>query len=252
MLAERRRGMILDLLAEKGSVSVSELHRRLDVSRETIRRDIGRLAAENRLRRTHGGALSLESHEPVFAERMGVNLAGKRAIGRRAAALVPDGASVIIDSGTTIQCFAEALAARRGLTVYTNDLRVAALLVRRPDNRVLILGGQLQGAEGATMGRDTTDMLERYFADFAFVGAGALSSHPWLMDFTREAAALRGRMLELARAPVVLADHTKFARRAPVRVPNLDQAAYLVTDRLPDGRMAEALASLPAELMVAD
>ncbi|MFB3134834.1 MAG: DeoR/GlpR family DNA-binding transcription regulator, partial [Rhodospirillales bacterium] len=199
MLAEQRRSLILDIVAEQGSVSVTELYRRLKVSRETIRRDITRLATENRLCKTHGGALSLDSREPAFAERMSVNLPGKRAIGRVAAALVPDGASLIIDAGTTALCVAEALAGHRQLTVYTNDVHVAGRLAGRNDNRVFILGGELQAAEGATMGRDATAMLANYFADFAFVGAGALSSHPWLMDYSREAAEIRAQMLSLAR-----------------------------------------------------
>ena len=112
MLAEKRRAMILDIVAERGSVSVTELYRRLKVSRETIRRDITRLDADKRLRKTHGGALSIDSVEPAFAERMTVNIEGKRAIGRAAAELVPDGASLIIDSGATTLCLAESLALR--------------------------------------------------------------------------------------------------------------------------------------------
>ena len=251
MLAERRRSLILDIVAEQGSVSVTELYRRLRVSRETIRRDITRLATENRLCKTHGGALSLDSREPAFAERMSVNLPGKRAIGRVAAALVPDGASLIIDAGTTALCVAEALAGRRQLTVYTNDVHVAARLAGRNDNRVLILGGEFQAAEGATMGRDATAMLANYFADFAFVGAGALTSHPWLMDYSREAAEIRAQMLALARTPVLLADHTKFDRIAPVRVANLDKVTHLIVDNEPQGAMARALATLSAELLVA-
>ncbi len=251
MLAERRRSLILDILAEKGSVSVAELHRRLKVSRETIRRDIIQLAAKNRLRKTHGGALSMDSEEPALTERMTLNIEGKRAIGRMAAALVPDGASLIVDSGTTTLCLAEALGSHRKLTVYTNDVHVADRLAGRNDNRVFIIGGRLQGAEGATMGRDATAMLANYFADFAFVGASALSAHPWLMDFSREAAELRGLMLTLARTPVLLADHSKFNRVAPVRVDNLDRVTHLIIDRQPEGAMAEALRKLPAELLVA-
>ncbi len=251
MLAEQRRTLILEILAQKGSVSVRELFRRLRVSRETIRRDITRLATENRLRKAHGGALSADSVEPAFAERMTVNIEGKRAIGRLASRLVPDGASLIIDSGTTTLCLAEALKPRRGLTVYTNDIHVAGRLAGRNGNRVLLLGGELQGNEGAAMGRDATAMLANYFADFSFVGAGALTSHPWLMDYSREAAELRARMLAQASTPVLLADHTKFNRVAPVRVANLDKAAYLVTDAEPVEVMAEAFALLATEVRVA-
>lgn len=230
MFAEQRRNTILELLDRLGSVSVTELHRRLAVSRETIRRDINTLAAGHRLQKTHGGALSLESIEPGFAERMSVNIDGKRAIGRMAATLVADGASLIIDSGTTTLCLAEALAARHRLTVYTNDVQVAARLAGRHDNRVFILGGEVMGNEGAMLGRDATAMLENYFTDFAFVGASAVSSGRGLTDYTREAAELRKLMLANARSTVLLADHSKFKRVAPVHVSALDELDTLITD----------------------
>ncbi|MBL6927964.1 MAG: DeoR/GlpR transcriptional regulator [Rhodospirillales bacterium] len=251
MLAEQRRSVILDTLAEKGAVSVADLYRKLGVSRETIRRDITRLDKESRLRKTHGGALALDS-EPAFDERKSVNVEAKRSIGRVAAALVPDGASVIIDSGTTIQGLVEALADKRRLSIITNDFQAAAKLSGRNDNRVLILGGELIAGEGAIMGRDATAMLGNYFADFSFVGAGAISSHPWLMDFSREAAEIRGQMLGLARCPVVLADHTKFDRIAPVRVANFEKANYIVVDRKPQNAFATALNILGAEVLVAE
>ncbi|MCP5368147.1 MAG: DeoR/GlpR transcriptional regulator [Hyphomicrobiales bacterium] len=251
MLAEQRRSLILEILAEKGSVSVTDLHRRLGVSRETIRRDITRLDQENRLRKTHGGALSFDGVEPSFDERMAVNLEGKRRIGREAAELVPDGASMLIDYGTTTLCLADALTERRRLTVYTNDLHIAARLAGRNDNRVLLLGGELSATESATLGWDTVAMLARYYTDFAFVGAGALSAHPWLTDFSREAAELRTCMLNQARTPVLLADHTKFQRVAPVRVVNLEKVKLLVTDQAPPDAMATGLRALGLDIAVA-
>jgi len=250
MLAEQRRGMILDTLSRQGSVTVSELHRRLKVSRETIRRDINRLAEDSRLVKTHGGALSLDSQEPSFSVRLSVNIEGKRAIGKRAADMVPDGASLIVDSGTTTGCLAEALAPRRRLTVYTNDVQVAARLAARNDNRVFLLGGEIQGAERATLGRDCTAMLENYFADFAFVGASAIALGRGLSDYTREAAELRRMMLAQARTTVLLADYTKFERVAPVLVSDLSGLGHLVTDVRPKGEMARFLKKLSAELHV--
>ncbi|MBT3360745.1 MAG: DeoR/GlpR transcriptional regulator [Rhodospirillales bacterium] len=251
MLAEQRRSVILDTLSEKGAVSIADLYRKLGVSRETIRRDITRLDKEGRLRKTHGGAMSTDN-EPAFEERKSVNVEAKRSIGRVAAALVPDGASVIIDSGTTIQGLVEALADKRRLHVITNDFQAAAKLSGRNDNRVLILGGELIAGEGAIMGRDATAMLGNYFADFSFVGAGAISSHPWLMDFSREAAEIRGQMLALARCPVVLADHTKFDRLAPVRVANFEKVRHIVVDRKPENAFAAALKILGADVLVAE
>ncbi|MEK7245855.1 MAG: DeoR/GlpR family DNA-binding transcription regulator, partial [Pseudomonadota bacterium] len=190
MLAERRRALILEALARHGSVSVTGLHRQLKVSRETIRRDILRLDGANKLRKTHGGALARDAVEPALADRMQINIEGKRAIARLAAAMVSDGASVILDCGTTALCLAEVLVGCRRLAVYTNDFQVAERLAGRNDNRVFLLGGEVAGNQGATFGRDATAMLAGYFADLAFVSPAVVSEHPWLMDYTREAAAL--------------------------------------------------------------
>ncbi|MBM3567103.1 MAG: DeoR/GlpR transcriptional regulator [Alphaproteobacteria bacterium] len=251
MLAEKRRALILETLTVNGSVSVTELSRRLKVSRETIRRDITKLDAENRLRKTHGGALSLDSVEPAVEDRMQVNIDGKRAIARRAAEMVADGASLILGCGTTTLCLAEALVGFRRLTIYTNDVQVAARLAGRNENRVFLLGGELLGAQGATFGRDATAMQAGYYADVAFVSPGVLSGHPWLMDYTREAAALHESMIAQARTVVLLVDHTKFGRTAPARVAAFERAKCLITDQAPPTAAARELKSLADEIIVA-
>jgi DeoR/GlpR family transcriptional regulator of sugar metabolism len=114
-----------------------------------------------------------------------------------------------------------------------------------------MLGGEVQAINGATLGRDATTMLAHYFADFAFVGAGAVSPAGWVMDFTREEGELHGLMLQAARTTVVVADHSKFNRYAPVRVCNLEKVTHLVTDRPLEPPMAETFAAWPLELMVA-
>jgi DeoR/GlpR family transcriptional regulator of sugar metabolism len=251
MLAEQRQGLILALVAERGSMSVTDLHRRLKVSRETIRRDLALLAGRNGLRKTHGGALSVETVEPSIALRQVTNAAGKRAIGERAADLVPDGASVIISSGTTTQSVAEALSGRHGLTVLTNDLASCGKLAGRNGNRVFILGGEVT-INGGAFGPDTAAMLSNYNADFAFIGAGAVSSTPWLMDFSREEGELHSLILNSARTTAVVADRSKFNRFAPVRIKNFEKVSYLITDARPDPEITAALASLSIELLVAD
>lgn len=250
MLAEKRRALILETLAAHGTVSVADLSRRLKVSRETIRRDITKLDSENRLRKTHGGALSVDTLEPAVADRMRVNTDGKRAIARRAAEMVTDGATLIVDCGTTTLCLAEALVGYRRLTVYTNDVQVAARLAGRNDNRVFLLGGELLGAQGATFGRDATQMQAGYFADIAFISPGVLSNHPWLMDYTREAAALHESMIAQARAVVLLVDHTKFGRTAAARVAAFERAKALITDQAPPGPVARGLKSIADEIIV--
>ena len=251
MLADERRNRILDVLRDKRYVSVNDLHDELAVSRETIRRDINRLASENRLIKTHGGAESVSREEPGFSARMSTNLEAKQAIGLRAADLVPDNASVIIDSGTTCLCTAEALMERRNLTVFTNDIHVAGKLADRNENRVFILGGEILAGEGSTCGRDTTTMLSNYFADFAFIGISSMSDDGVLSDYTREVAALRGMMISQARTPVLVGDHDKFGWTAGVRIKEAERAEYLVTNRNPSSGVTAAVQAMDIEVIVA-
>jgi DeoR family transcriptional regulator, glycerol-3-phosphate regulon repressor len=251
MLAEQRRALIMDILDRTGSVSVTELHERLEVSRETLRRDITRLSEESRLTKIHGGALSNSSVEPGLSERMSQNIEGKRAIGRMAAEMIPDGVSLIIDAGTTTLCMADYLVERRRLTVYTNDLQIAAKLAGLNDNRVLLLGGEIQGTDGAIYGRDTTQMLENYFADFAIVGISAFSPERGLTDYSREAAELRSQMLKHTRVGILLGDHTKFEREAPVRISGFEHLDNLVTDIKPNKSIARAAKTLFSKIHIA-
>jgi DeoR family glycerol-3-phosphate regulon repressor len=250
VLAEQRQSMILSMVNQRGSLSITEIQRKLKVSRETVRRDIMLLADRQALRKTHGGALSLERTEPEIAVREVINAEGKRAIGRLAASLVPDGATVILASGSTVQSVAEALQSHQGLTVFTNSIFNCMKLMGRNRNRVFILGGEVQAINGAALGRDATSMLTHYFADFVFLGAGAISPAGWLMDYTREESELNSQMLLSARTPVVVADHSKFNRFAPVRVENFEKVTHLVTDKKPEAPLAEALAAMPLELLV--
>ena len=252
MLAEQRQSLITAMVNQRGSLSITEIQRKLKVSRETIRRDLLLLADRNLLRKTHGGALSLERSEPEITVREEINADAKRAIGRLAASLVPDGATVILATSSTVQRVADTLLARQGLTVFTNSIAIAGKLAGHNKNRIYLLGGEVQAINGATLGRDATTMLSHYFADFAFVGAGAISPNGWVMDFTREEGELHGLMLQSARTAVVVADHSKFSRFAPVRVGNLEKVTHLVTDQPPDPPTAAALAALPLELLVAD
>jgi DeoR family glycerol-3-phosphate regulon repressor len=250
VIAEQRHRFILDQLAAKGAVAVGRLSTALDVSRETIRRDLHLLESTGRLLKRHGGAVPVARVEPDEAERAKTNIEGKRRIGAAAAEMVRNGASVILDSGTTARCVAEALADRRDLTVITNDLGVCARLSRRAGIRLVLLGGAIQPHEEATLGPDAVDMLGRYQADFAFVGAGAISPAGWLMEYTRPEADLYGLMLKSAKTSVVVADHSKFNQHAPVRVTSLEDVSHLVSDRKPVQPLATLLSKLPIELTI--
>jgi len=251
VLAEQRKNEILQLVNAHRSISVLDIQQRLNVSRETVRRDLLELEEGQKLRRTHGGAIALQTSEPEMAVRFMTNPGGKRAIGIRAAQLIPDGATVILAGGTTVQCVSNELVGRRSLTVVTNCVASCLKLSGRNDNRVHLLGGELQPQNQATLGRESTQMLSNYSADFAVVGAGAISSQGELMDYSREEAELHGLMLQSAKTAIVVADRQKLGRVAPVRVQGLEKASFLVTDAEPERTMAKVLRRLPLQVLVA-
>lgn len=251
MLAEQRHQHILSRLATDGALSVAELVRELGVSRETVRRDLRVLAERGLIVTTHGGALSADRREPDLDVREGEHASAKRAIGLRAAQLVPDGASVVIDSGSTTQAVARALLNHRRLSIYTNDWRIALLLGRRNENRVTLLGGELSDGEDAVFGLDTVQQLSQYHADFAFVGAGGISADGALHDYTRMAAEVRARMLRAASTAVVVADHSKFGLVTPVRIDGFELARYLITERMPARPIAKAIAARGPKIVAA-
>ncbi|HWT98111.1 MAG TPA: DeoR/GlpR family DNA-binding transcription regulator [Terriglobales bacterium] len=270
VLAEARQNFILKRLDQEGSVSIADLARVLGASRETIRRDLKLLATKELLRQTHGGAVVMAPNEPDIADRLVVNSHEKEVIGRRAAQLVTDGASLIIDSGSTTWPLVEALDERRSLTVYTNSLRVAQRLWRRNNNRIYLLGGEIQPYEDMTAGWDATRMLERYHAELAFISvnglcaagdtqdAGAQSSilggvqgGVVLSDYHRDVAELHGRMILAADRPILLCDHSKIGRMQPFPVEHVGKLACLITDRDPDAPLAKSLHIQNTDCLVA-
>jgi DeoR/GlpR family transcriptional regulator of sugar metabolism len=163
--------------------------------------------------------------------RLVTNVEGKTRIAQCAAALVPDGARVAMDSGSTTLALARELRARVGLKVWTNDLAIAQELAASAD--VVLLGGNLSVAESATTGPDATEMMAGYTVDLAFISLGGLSAAQGLTDFDRAGLALRNAMRNAAGAYYFLADQGKFGRPAPLCWNFPETARAVICDRAP-------------------
>jgi len=249
-LAVRRHNEIVQRLRAAGSVSVGELAQSFGVSHETIRRDLKLLADQGLLDVVHGGAARRGMMEPSIAQRGEENAEGKAAIARTAAALLGNVASVLVDSGTTTQALARELVGRPGLTVFTNSLNHALTLCRVAGNRVFMLGGEIDNNDEAAFGTGTATGLDSVRADIAFIGVGGFAEDGGMTDYSVVAAETRGKMILAGRA-YLLADQTKFNRRTPFRVPNMDKCAGVIVDRMPDKPLAAAWAARGWEILVA-
>jgi DeoR family transcriptional regulator, glycerol-3-phosphate regulon repressor len=243
---------IMEIVRHDGGATITGLADRLRVSGETIRRHVRPLVAEGMLLRSHGRVRLAEAAvEPPFARRLRERPAAKRAIARAAAALVPDGATVMIDTGSTTAHVAAALAARRGLTVVTNSIEIARPLVGRGGHRVYIAGGEIRAELSAVVGPEALGFLGQFRADLAILSIGAIDPARGFMDFHLDEARVAQAMLAAADRAIVVADHTKFGARAPVAVCGFDAVDRLVTDAAPGAGLAAVLAEAGCALTVA-
>jgi len=236
---------LLLLLRLETRVSVDEIARSLGVGLATVRRDLRRLSAEGRIVRTYGGAAA--SGPPQADPSTIEALAEKRAIADAAAALVHDGQTIVISSGTTTLEFTRRLVGRRGLTVITNALDAALALLDQEGIELIVLGGAVRPRMHSLLGH-LTDLASE---ELRFMGIPAISlEHGLLSDHMPEILTDRA-VAKIARRVVVLADASKFDQLAPAFVFGLDVVDTIVTDARVRPETVDALERAGVEVIVA-
>jgi DeoR family glycerol-3-phosphate regulon repressor len=244
MEATKRQRAIMASVREHGLVRIQDLARDMDVSEETIRRDIRPLVAAGEIGKRHGSVSALAAGaEAPFERRMRENAAEKRAIARHVAAMIGDGDSVMLDTGTTTSMLARELLSKRDLTIVTNSSDIARTLAIVNGNRVVMAGGELNGDNGAAFGRTAIEFIERFNTDFAIISIAAVSAAQGLMDYHLDEAEFARAVLRQGKRRLVVTDHTKFDRSALVTVCGFDALDEVVTDREPPEDIGARLAA---------
>lgn len=243
MLSEDRIAYILKEIEDRGSVTIVDTAKRLDVSEMTIRRDLVDLEKEGLVRRVHGGAVSARgrSFEPSFLIRETQHKEQKEMIGRTAADLVADGDSIALDIGSTTLQIAINLLGRHNLTVITPSLNIANVLVNQPDIRLILPGGIVRHGELSLTGDLAKRSLEGLFVDRLFLGVGAIDSEIGLTEYNWDDALVKQAMVKCAKEVIVVADSSKFQKVAFARVAALSSVHILITNEAPPPALAEAL-----------
>lgn len=232
-LISHRQQEILTLARTHGRINVDELATRFDVSPQTIRKDLNELCDQRLLSRVHGGAVLASGVENIAYEaRRIIAQAEKRAIGVAAARLIPNNASLFINIGTTTEEVARALTEHEDLLVITNNLNVATLLYRHPRIEVIVAGGPVRRMDGAVIGAAAVEFVRQFKVDYAVIGASAIDPDGALLDFDVREVCVSRAIIENARRVLLVADKSKFARSAPVRIGDLAEIDTFVTDEL--------------------
>jgi len=251
--SRHREREILDALGETGSGRILDLSRRLGVTEETIRRNVKRLEDRGLVTKVHGGVVLREwVAEPSFAQRYAENPEAKRRIGAGLAAIIPDGASLFLDVGSTTAYVAQALRQHRDLLVVTNSLLVAQTLVGGTGNRVFMAGGELRAHDGGAFGAEALAFVRQFRVEFAVLSVAALDAGAgFLLQDLREAEFSR-EIIRCARRSIVAADASKFGRSAPIRIAEPEAFDTLVTDAAPPAALSRLLDSAGVTTVVID
>lgn len=232
----RRQSLILDYIREHGSVQVDQLSSHLQVTPQTIRRDLNQLYELQLLQRVHGGAVVKDNVENLgYGARKILMAEEKSDIARRAAELLPNNSSLFINIGTTTERVAEYLDQHKGMLVITNNINVASMLWPVPGLEVMITGGAVRRSDGGIVGSSAEEFIDNFKVDYAIIGCSAIDNEGELFDFDLKEVRVTRAIIAHARSVILVTDSLKFERRAPIRIGDLSDIETLVTDAgIPD------------------
>jgi DeoR family glycerol-3-phosphate regulon repressor len=234
MSQQRRQDQILELIREQGFVTTEQLVERFQVTPQTIRRDLNQLARQNRIRRHHGGAgIDSSTVNTAYQTRKIMDLEAKERMAAALVSMVPDNASMFINIGTTTETIARALLKRRNLQVVTNNLHVASILSAKEDFRIIIAGGEVRNRDGGIVGEATCDFINQFKMDFGIIGISGIHEDGSLLDFDYREVRVAQAIIANSDQVLLAADHSKFGRRAMVRLGSITQADQVFTNQPP-------------------
>lgn len=231
MAQSLRQNDILKIARAEGRVVVEDLAARLNVTVQTIRRDLSELSEAGKLNRVHGGAVMPAGVSNIgYEERRNLNAEAKAAIARACAERIPDNSSLFINIGTTTEAVARALLQHQNITVVTNNMNVANILVANESCAVIVAGGVLRRSDGGLVGDLTAEAIEGFKVDYAIVGTSALDADGDLLDFDPQEVRVSRAIIRQARKAYLVTDSSKFSRSAPVRITSLAEVSAIFID----------------------
>lgn len=237
-----RRDVIAKLVNQFGYASNEFLADYFKVSTQTIRRDIQALSRENLVMRHHGGAGPASSVVNTSYDVRRVSQAeDKRRMAKAVSELLRGYQSFFINPGTTMEIVARELIGLDKICVITNSIHVAHMLHHQENIEVQVPCGLIRSKNGAIVGPSALEFLAYFHVDFLLMSTGCITPEGVLLDFDFNEAMLVKRMMRNARKVVLVADHTKFGRKATVKTGHVSEVDYFVTDRMPPSAIAEIL-----------
>ena len=248
----KHRDQILHAVDMRGTVTVIEMAQMLGVSDQTIRRVSQSLVDSGDITKVHGALVSNRvASDPPFLARMRLNRGAKVAIARKAVEIITDGSSIAIDTGSTSGFIAQALKARKNLTVVTNSTFVASTLAIMPGNKVSMAGTQLRDHDGAAFDRSAFDVIDRMQVDYVVLSASMVDPENGFLVHEQCEVDIASAMIKNATRSIMAVDHSKFQpqdRRPALRQPVLRPNDILISDTRPPAKFDTLLKNVDVRL----
>jgi DeoR/GlpR family transcriptional regulator of sugar metabolism len=246
-----RHDQLVHYIAERGYMNIEELAQLLDVSTQTIRRDIRKLSEQGLITRHHGGAGRVSSvMNTAFEERELSLTQEKREMADAVSDYIPERCTVFITIGTTVEAVARALLGRQDLRIITNSLRVAQILYKnRSDHGTRRM---LRSHNGGIVGPGTVSFVEGFRADYLITSVGAIENDGTLLEFDVNEATVAKTMMAHARHTLLVADHTNSTHPPPCRLATRAKVKAFFTDKQPPAAFRQLLEEDKVELVIAE
>lgn len=226
-----RQRLIMENIREHGTVQVDLLAKQLQVTPQTIRRDLNQLYDLELVQRVRGGAVIKNTVENLgYGARKALMTAEKTEIARITSDLIPNNTSMFINLGTTTERVAEFLTDHKSILVITNNINVATILWPIRDIEVMIAGGSIRKSDGGIVGSSTEEFVDSFKPDYAIIGCSAIDTAGEILDYDHREIRVTQAVIRQARSVILVTDSMKLERTAPIKVATLEDIDILVTD----------------------
>ncbi|NLY28501.1 MAG: DeoR/GlpR transcriptional regulator [Alcaligenaceae bacterium] len=251
LLIDQRLARILERINTQGFQPIGDLANYFQVSPQTIRRDVNLLAERGQCRRSHGGVWPVSKSRNIdYPARRMLDLEAKKQIAHQVAGIIPEGASLFLGIGTTVEMCAVALSKHARLRVMTNNLNAATALARNESCEIIIAGGRLRNTDLDIISAEAYGFFVRFSVDIGIYGTGGINAEGDLLDFHEEEVRIRTDLTNHCSQRVLVLDHSKFGRGATVRAGHITDADYVFTDKPPPATIVDMLDAAGVKLVI--
>ncbi|RCK41113.1 DeoR/GlpR family DNA-binding transcription regulator [Thalassospira xiamenensis] len=236
-----RQNEILHIIRDQGFATLEALADIFDVSTQTIRRDVIDLSKQGFLQRFHGGAGLPNSMVRLGHEQKNrLSPEAKQRIGECAARMIPNGASVFLDVGTTVEALARALGKHRNLRLVTNSLLCASIASAQSHQEIHVIGGLIYGSDGSLVSNDAPAAIRRFAFDYCVIGCSGFDKNGTPLDHDRQKVAIKNAAIRSSRHSILIADQSKFQAHPFMRIAETTDFSDFVTDMIPPPHINDA------------